>query len=364
MQRLFFLFFTLSSLLIFGCSESKTQGMEESTCDCSFDPIAYEQRYKDMTDVHFMVTADPQYHYKEMNPDLASVKNSDLVSTILAQKICCEHSRGVIISGDLTHRARPEEYVRYEQFIKAFKPFVFDGLGNHDLRWAKKEAMKKEAFAEIGLGEVLPFDKLGFEYNCLNIIKDVRDRKRIVDLHSSYPNIHYSWDWENLHCIQLNLFPGSETIKGRPAQNPFDAITFLKKDLETQVGNSGRPIILSHHYGVDFFSIGAPEEGSKINPEASWWTPEDRQRYWDLIEPYNVIAIFSGHAHYCDECYLPWDGQSIGEKNVGPDFIPTFVAGAAREGKYLECQVTSDSLIVKRFDKKDLLFRKAFAITR
>ncbi len=364
MRHLLFIFSCFFSLLLPSCSDSNNDPVKEVTCDCSFDPIEYEERYKKMSDIHFMVTADPQYNFKEMNPDQVSVQNADWVSFLLSQKICCENYRGVIISGDLTHFAREDEYRRYQKFIQPIQPFVFDGLGNHDFAWAAEEAQDPQAFIDFGLEGIVPKEMMGWKKECLTIWEDVRKRPHIPQVNNSYPNLHYSWDWGNVHGIQLNLFPGSATRKGKPAQNPFDALTFLKNDLETQVGNSGRPVILSHHYGLDFFSIGSLEQGSKINPKAAWWTAEERKKYWDLLQDYNVIAIFSGHAHYCDECYLPWDGTSIGEANVGPDFIPTFVAGAAREAKYLECHITADSLVVKRFAKKNLVFRKAFAIER
>ena len=353
----FFILFCL-----FSCSSKKQK--EKIICNCSFDPVEYKNQFHATSNINFIVTGDPQYNYLEINPDQASALNADSVSSIVREKICCDHYRGLLVAGDLTHFARLDEFKRYQKFIAPFRPYVFDGLGNHDYAWAQEEAMDKEAYTRLGLGEIVPSEKMGWKKQCLPIWKAVRDRKRIVPINDSYPNLHYSWDWEEVHFLQLNVFPGMNTTRGRPAQNPFQSLSFLKKDLEEQVGNSGRPVILVHHYGLDFFSIGAPEEGAEINPDAAWWTPKDRQIYWDAIKNYNIIAIFSGHAHYCEQCYLPWDGQSIGEENVGADFIPTFVSGAARKGKYLECHINKDSLIVKRYNLRNLVFRKAFSIIR
>ena len=61
------------------------------------------------------------------------------------------------------------------------------------------------------------------------------------------------------------------------------------------------------------------------------------------------MAIFTGHAHEESEWYLPWDGQNIGETNVAGKVIPTFIAGAARNGYYLDCSLNGPQLVVKRF---------------
>ena len=55
---------------------------------------------------------------------------------------------------------------------------------------------------------------------------------------------------------------------------PAQVSSFLKKDLETIIGSSGRPIILSFHlhpFGPHFD-----------------WPKEDLAAFWELIERYNV----------------------------------------------------------------------------
>ncbi|MFT5166704.1 MAG: hypothetical protein ACI8P3_001936 [Saprospiraceae bacterium] len=354
----YFSIFLLICLLAITCPSVEKEGC--CTCDA-----AQEQKKAAIPKgaFNFLVTGDPQYNYEEMNPDGVTASNSDKIGAIFAQKICCEQYEGAIIAGDLTHYSREDEFERYQNFISCFKPYAFDGLGNHDYAWIEKEPEDISAFVEYGLGEIITLERVRWEAKCLTIWNEVRDRTRTPQTNGSYPNIHYSWDWGNVHFIQLNLSAAENPTKFKPAQNPFKALSFLKEDLAKQVGDSGRPVILAHHYGFDGFSIGRNSDGIII-PKGEWWTGDDRQKYWETIAPYNVIAIFTGHAHYCDECYLPWDGQSIGEDLVGPDFIPTFVSGAAREGKYLDCQLTNDSLIVHRISHGQELFRKAFAVDR
>lgn len=362
MYRILFPGLLLCCLILFSCSRDYPDFSKTGcNCDCSTlpsgDPLP-EGAF------NFLVTGDPQYNFEDMNPDKNSAINSDEISKIFAEKICCERYEGAVISGDLTHFSRQDELDRYHHFIHPFKPYAFDGLGNHDFAWAKEKPTDISAFVDHGLSEIISLDKIGWEESCLTIWEDVRSRKRIPEVNGSYPNVHYSWDWKGIHFVQLNLSAADDPVRYKVAQNPFKALTFLKKDLAKQVGNSGRPILIAHHYGFDEFSMGSLPDGT-FKAKGEWWTAEDRRKYWEAIESYNVVAIFTGHAHYCKTCYLPWDGKAVGEENVGPDFIPTFVAGAAREGKYLDCQITSDSLIVKRFNlQQKQLFRKAFAIER
>jgi len=314
-------------LSVFMACEEPLITSPKAHCPCACDQIIDHKLPEGS--FRFVVTGDPQYNYKDMNPDQASVINAGKVSARFSQKICCEQYKGAVISGDLTHHAR------------------LDGLD----------------YINHGLGKIIELKKAKWSNDCLSIWNDVRTRKRIPEVSGSYPNVHYSWDWEGVHFIQLNLSPADRPVQYKIAQNPFMALSFLKADLAKQVGDSGRPVILVHHYGFDIFSMGIEEDGN-INPGGEWWTAEDRRQYWEVLKPYNVIVIFSGHAHYCDPCYLPWDGENVGEAKVKSPFIPTFVAGAAREGKYLDCEINQDSLIVHRFNHEEQLFRKAFAIKR
>ncbi|MEM8907184.1 MAG: metallophosphoesterase [Bacteroidota bacterium] len=358
----------LSIGLFFGACSNMTQKEQRGskqgcTCPCPQDTLFTPLPSFDQSGFRFLVTGDPQYNEEEMNPDGPSVQNSDRLAQVFFQKICCHNYEGLVIAGDLTHNARLVELNHYRQSIGCYQSYVFDGIGNHDFAWINNAQQDVAAFARFGLNQILPLQDIHWPEACLEIWQEVRDRKRIPSVNGSFPNIHYSWDWEEIHFVQLNISPSEQPVTYKPAQHPFQAFSFLKKDLEEQVGRSGRPVILVHHYGLDAFSRGLNAEG-QINPLGEWWTAAARQRYWTLLADYNVIAIFSGHAHYCDDCYLPWDGQQIGVGEVGPHFIPTFIAGAAREGKYLDCQITTDSLIIHRIDQQQLIFRKAFAIQR
>jgi hypothetical protein len=125
---------------------------------------------------------------------------------------------------------------------------------------------------------------------------------------------HYSWDWDSLHMVCLNLFPG-QAVSGCDGCDPRGSLSFLMDDLARKVGNSGRPVIIYHHYGIDVFGLG-------------WWSDQQRSAYLQAISNYNVIAIFAGHNHLVD--YIPWQGlntfnDGTAGKTLGPGYVISFL---------------------------------------
>lgn len=310
--------------------------------------------------LRFIVTGDPQYDSLEIKNNSIAMQRADWISENACQKIYEEGYKGYLIAGDLTWNSARGEFEKYLNSIDCFSEYVFDGLGNHDYLATPFCAPNWGEWNAFGLDSIIPVQVASWEDDCFLIWDDVRTRRRIPEVNSSYPNIHYSWDWEDYHFVHLNVFPGNEPINNKKAQNPFNSLDFLIQDLEEHVGSSGRPVFLIHHYGFDFFSIGFVD--NEFKPEKRWWTPEQREAYWEALKPYNVAAIFSGHAHNVNEWYLPWDGEEIGEGKVGENFIPTFVCGAAREGFYVECELTADSLVLQRYQMENLLERRVVAM--
>ncbi len=359
-------------LFLFGCKEvPKEASKEVNYIQClTASPVKKmgldEPEKQELPQVHFLVTADPQYDENLMNPDGTLSTTSDEISRIIKHKLETQDFRGLLIAGDLTHNSKAKEFVRYQKFTEGMSSKVYEGLGNHDFRRFPDDTIDIKANQAFGFQQFMNKEVMGWNEGSLRLFEYIRSHKREANIHSSFPNIHYSWDWEDIHFVQLNLFPGDEPVPRKTIQNPFMAFTFLKKDLAEKVGDSGRPIVLIHHYGFDNFSRGIDENG-EINVKGEWWTAKQRRAYWDLLSAYNVLAIFSGHAHNCqgcDNCYLPWDGTSVGRENVQTKSIPTFVSGSAREGCYLECSVYDDRMIVRRFLKEKPILEYQLAIRR
>src|SRR5262249_31926764 len=110
---------------------------------------------------------------------------------------------------------------------------------------------------------------------------------------------NYSWDWGPVHLVQGNLWAGK-----------IDDLDWLRNDLANNVGSSGRPVILFQHFGWDAFSKqrGCNDAGGKdctsdadcdsgVSCVDEYWSADDRTAFKNLIGPYNVIGVFSGHRH-------------------------------------------------------------------
>ena len=96
--------------------------------------------------------------------------------------------------------------------------------------------------------------------------------------------LHYSWDWDDVHLVELNIYPAD---KQNPKvhysavwHDPQGSLSFLKEDLAKTVGHSGRPVVLMSHCGFD----------------TDWWVPEDWKNAYDAAKDYNVVLYLYGHS--------------------------------------------------------------------
>ena len=178
--------------------------------------------------------------------------------------------RGVIHNGDITNDAREKQWL---MFVRDYgltgkegrlKYPVYETFGNHD--GGPTSVVRK------GIKE--------------------RNRGRTGLTALSENGMHYSWDWGNVHFVSLGVSVGTTTHPYDPQQS----IVFLAEDLKKNVGSSGRPVILLHHFGFDPHSLG-------------WWSEAWRKAYFDLIKGYNILAIIHGHAH--ESFIYQWNGFDV-----------------------------------------------------
>jgi cytolysin (calcineurin-like family phosphatase) len=151
---------------------------------------------------------------------------------------------------------------------------VFEGYGNHDFDVL-------ERFSGPYRGQAVAVDVVALRNQVRRAWPEMR---RFAGGAAG----HYSWDWDPLHLVQLNL-AAADVPAASGAQGPRDprsALTFLREDLATEVGDSCRPVILVMHYGFDPFS-----------EQDRWWDAAQRQALFDLLRPYQVVAILHGHVH-------------------------------------------------------------------
>jgi len=96
--------------------------------------------------------------------------------------------------------------------------------------------------------------------------------------------LHYSWDWDDVHFVQLGIYPADrqhpEVKYSAEWHDPQGALAFLKHDLAEHMGASARPVVLMSHCGFD----------------TDWWHSDDWKAAYEAMKPYNVILYLYGHS--------------------------------------------------------------------
>ena len=180
-----------------------------------------------------------------------------------------EEPRGILMAGDLINDGaiRGKALGQWRNYVADFGVHgegrcrfpVFEGVGNHDLH-----------------PEMFVFSQVK-ERNV------VRERLGLID-HVSPNGYHYSWDWDGVHFVNVNLFPGNvgegEADAYGRAHHPRYARDFLVEDLARHVGSTGRPVIIMQHYRPI---------------DQNWWTVSAADKFRRILQDYNVVAIMVGH---------------------------------------------------------------------
>ena len=255
-------------------------------------------------EVRFLATADPQFNGIRTGEEAEIHKKSrELTAAMLKAmqaRVDSEKLRGILIAGDLTSSTGNFEWRAYREAFGVWPSAVYDGIGNHD--YYRLTPTERGLFC--GLEPNVPnFDRSvgpNGSDDCKSpkgILDAISNRQRntqvtywggkfvdVDDYDVNYTHkvtgFHYSWDWHDVHFVQLNLFPGDKAsdVDGGKA-DPYQSLSFLKEDLSRYVGDSGRPVILVFHY-PPYMEAGA-------------W----QVKFWDAIREYQVIALIVGHAH-------------------------------------------------------------------
>jgi cytolysin (calcineurin-like family phosphatase) len=136
------------------------------------------------------------------------------------------------------------------------------------------------------------------------IIERNQNRPGLVNLSAN--GLHYSWDWNQTHFINLGLIVGTDhSISRRRRYAALDSLDFLVSDLREKVGNSGRPIIITHHVDIARYTTACDPEGPATSKE---WDPCDVRAFHQALADFNIAAIFYGHTHARN--IFRWDGAS------------------------------------------------------
>lgn len=215
---------------------------------------------------------------------------------------------GVVISGDLTENGKKESFLEFIDHFglngnkKLLYP-VYEGFGNHD------------------------GNKNGYVRNTIKIRN--LQRKQLSTI--SADSLHYSWNWGDIHFVNLNSYPANKWDSNcewchyfkESFREPEFSLDYLIKDLEEQVGITGKPVVLFFHYGFDVW-------GNK------WWTVQEQDKFYNVIKDYNIKAIFHGHTHEVDHYF--WND------------IPIWCVGSTQKdegpGEFLVVNIKSEKMVV------------------
>jgi hypothetical protein len=167
------------------------------------------------------------------------------------------------------------------------------------------------------------------------------------------PNgLHYSWDWGNVHFINLGIVVGQvEAVKRKRRYDPLGSLDFLIADLKDKVGTSGRPVVITHHVDMMRYAQPLPVEDKKA--ESMEWDPADVKGYFDALQGYSIAAILYGHTH--GRNVYRWNGTA---KKATAGGIPVFNVTksghfAAKQQGLFYIEVSGDNVTAREYQTTD-----------
>lgn len=180
-------------------------------------------------------------------------------------------------------------------------------------------------------------------------IKSRNQQRKSV--HVSDDGLHYSWDWGAVHCVNLGIVVGQQKEGEQPRRyDPHQSLEFLVADLRKHVGDSGRPVILTHHIDVLRYSV-ACQADDPLNASREWH-PCDVAAYYRAIQPYRIAAIFYGHTHRRE--HANWNGSSKSADSGLPLFnVDNSSHFHSDQQAFFYCEVTPRELIVREYATGD-----------
>jgi cytolysin (calcineurin-like family phosphatase) len=150
-----------------------------------------------------------------------------------------QEPRGVLFTGDTTDNGLAEEFALFEKFYgltgkEGLLRFpIFEAIGNHDVNSDLSPPVKRAA------------------------------QRR-------HAGIDYSWDWEGVHFICLDMYPDAATR------------AWLAQDLTDRPPET--PLVVFFHYSLS-------------GNFSRFWPDEDKDAFGEMLVGRNLLAIFHGHEH-------------------------------------------------------------------
>ena len=238
--------------------------------------------------VTFLSTSDPHYKaFEAQDWNLADRQTIEEMNRVASLRWparlggdAIERPWGAVVlgdcidDGDRVRGGRDYTAAQYKAFVADFgldgtdgllKYRVFEGWGNHDGPPAGTGRSSVSFRAEL---------------KKRNAVRKARGW--LAGLSDN--GLHYSWDWDDVHFVQLNIYPADRQnpkVRYNPRwHDPQGALSFLKRDLARCVGAGGRPVVLMSHCGFD----------------TDWWHADDWKAAYDAAKAYNVVLYLYGHS--------------------------------------------------------------------
>lgn len=222
-----------------------------------------------VADLHFDLPpeTDQYYHVRALNR-LEGQFRVDPAKTGGIDMGVVEHLDGVAVAGDMFDKALPvvhdmyfSRYTRGEG-DKQIHYDVYPGYGNHDI-----DPFSQDSVRNIE-GRMLNLRLLD------SLLQQKLSEGKILNLHPESRS--YSWNVGDVHFIQAHRYSGDT---GYCESN----MKWLAEDL-AKYASEGNPVVYIQHYGFDEWALG-------------WWTEEEREALFDVLDRYNLAAFLVGHTH-------------------------------------------------------------------
>lgn len=287
------------------------------------------QAAEEDTPVNWVFASDPQYPWTDKSDsgedESQGVKEERSAKLITQQYQSIAHFRQaqggadavpVLINGDMTAYGHPGERSYINQVLQKELGGLYDyGLGNHDYENNVDDCFLNGCAAGS-------LDEYIARYWVRGANIDLFSRAESGFSRVFYGSLAYAKDKGRVHFIQLNNEPTytvnieSGVFMARVKYEITSALDWLEKDLN-QARQAGKIIILNVH-----------------KPKGWSGRKDELERFKQMIEKYEVAAVFAGHLHGYIGRY--WSGQESFGK------VPVFLSGSASQQTYLIATLSAD----------------------
>lgn len=167
----------------------------------------------------------------------------------------------------------------------------------------------------------------------------------------SESGVHYAWQWGGVHFLNLGIVvaPGSAAT-ARRRYNPLGSLDFLANYLRDKVGKSGQPVIVSHHCDLVRHLTQAALQNPSLHAE---WDPDEVIKFYDVLEPFNVLGVFYGHTHNRYFCRWQRDVTGLSDKGVPVFNVKNASHYLDKNGAAYYCEFAAGRLTVRELVTHD-----------